>query len=139
MAAEPMTDQSVFEGLFSRALKPERDFLAELRAAGYDPARPERRYPTRVWKACVEVACRRVHPELPEGEAMNLLGRRFIDGFFETIIGKVVLVALPFLSADSLVRRIPKFRSMTATGIEVMVEQDNPQQWDHLSRSIPIA
>jgi uncharacterized protein (TIGR02265 family) len=99
----------MFEGLYDRVLKPTGEFARALREAGYDPAQPRTEYPITVWIACLEVSIATLHPtERPE-RGVWLLGRRFIEGYLETIIGKLIGASFPFLSAASFVKKVPRF------------------------------
>jgi uncharacterized protein (TIGR02265 family) len=122
---ESTTDNTVFEGMFGRALKPTGKFVEDLRAIGYDPARPEIRYPTRVWRDALEVARRHCYPQLPAEQAQRMLGRRFVDGFFETIVGRLMAVAMPLIGTAMVCRRIPKYWAAVRTGISVEVRQES--------------
>lgn len=124
---EETTDNSAFEGLFQRALKPAGAFAEELRAAGYDLRQPRPKYPTRVWRDCLGVALRHVHAGKPPEQGMRLLGHAFIDGFSDTIMGKLVSVALPLLGPDRITQKFPKYWEATRPGvkIETIVENAN--------------
>ena len=50
-SAETVMDQSVFEGMYVRALTLDPDFIAAPAAVGYDPKNPRPRYPGSVWRA----------------------------------------------------------------------------------------
>lgn len=113
--AEPVALQSMFEGLFVRALKVDGAFKDKLRAKGYDVDRPRTRYPMAVWLDCVDVAALEVFPGLARPQAWVQLGRRFIDGYFETLVGRMIGVTLPFLSPKTFVGRVPRF---VTTGLE---------------------
>jgi uncharacterized protein (TIGR02265 family) len=126
---EPRTDQSVFEGLFANVLKPQGQFAADLVAVGYDPQRPERAYPTKVWVDSVKVACRHACPGMSELEALNRLGHLYITGFLDTIIGRLIGVSLQLLSPEMLIKRLPRWSAMGATGIDITVAQQGPHAW----------
>ncbi len=102
---------SMFEGLYDRVLKPQGPFLARLVAAGFDPARPQLEYPVDVWLNCLDVSAAETYPNERSERAVWLLGRRFIEGYLETIIGKLISASFPFLSAASFVKKVPRFVS----------------------------
>lgn len=120
-SAEHFTEASAFEGMFDRALAPTGAFADELRAAGYDVKRPELRYPTRVWHACLEVARRHTFPTLPREEGFRRLGHRFMDGYFETLVGKLAAVGLPLFGLEGALKRTPRNWAMSQPqlGIEL--------------------
>lgn len=128
-SAEAMTDQSIFEGLFTRVLKPEGAFAQELAAVGYDPRHPQNRYPTTVWAASLRVAARHVFQGEPEEVAMRKLGVMFIEGFYATIIGKMMGAMLPFVTAEGFIKRLPKLAASGASGIEITTAADGPRAW----------
>jgi len=115
------TDNSVFEGLFSKLLQPQGAFKADLRAAGYDVDNPEIRYPTSVLLACLDVAARHVHPELSREEAHRQLGRRFSNRYLTTILGRIIRTLIFALGVDKFIMQMPKIvaLSTTALGAEV--------------------
>ena len=106
---------SMFDGMFSVALKPDGAFRDELRAAGFDLGNATPEYPYDVWRSCLLIAARHVFPNEAQDRAFWLLGERFIDGYLDTMIGKLIAAALPFLSAKTLVQRSPRF---CGTGVE---------------------
>jgi len=126
---ECQLQQSAFEGLFVKTLKLDEAFAGELRQAGYDVARQQPQYPSSVFKRCMEIACRRVHPTLPEDEAMRRLSVQLLDGFFDTIVGKGVVVALPFLSPGTFLKRYPRFFAMAAPGVKLSLTEEAPRRW----------
>lgn len=123
---EETTDNAAFEGLFQRALKPQGEFADQLRAAGYDLLRPVSKYPTRVWRACLDIAIRHVHPTKPPEVAMRLLGHAFIEGFFDTIVGKLVAVALPLLGPERITQKFPKYWEATRPGVKIDAIAESP-------------
>jgi uncharacterized protein (TIGR02265 family) len=127
--SEPTVNYSVFEGLFVRVLKPEGAFAEQLKAVGFDLKRPVGIYTKRVWHDAVMVACRHTYPMLAIEDAQREIGKRFVEGFFDTITGKVMSVALGFLSVESLIQRLPKYVAMTATGMELRVTEEPDKTW----------
>jgi uncharacterized protein (TIGR02265 family) len=117
-----MTEAAVFEALFTRGFKPDARLVEALRAAGYDVQRPEPRYPTAVWHACIEAARRHLFPSLSVAEGTRRLGAIFADGYFNTLIGKVIGAALPLLGPERAIQRLPRYWSATQPdlGVEVV-------------------
>ena len=126
---ECQIQQSSFEGLFVKVLKLDDAFAAELREAGFDVARQQPQYPSPVFKRCMEIACRRVHPTRPPEEAMRLIAAQLLGGFFDTIVGKGVAVALPFLSPATFLKRYPRFFAMAAPGVKMTLTEEAPRRW----------
>lgn len=98
---------SMFEGLYDRVLQPSGRFAEQLREAGYDPSTPRTEYPVEIWLNCMFLSAKTERAE----RAVWLLGRRFIEGYLETIIGRLISASFPFLSAASFVKKVPRFVS----------------------------
>jgi uncharacterized protein (TIGR02265 family) len=101
-----ITNQSMFEALFERRLKPTGAFREALVSAGYDGANAKPKYPTEVWTRCLGVARAHRYAELSEQEAWRQIGREFTLGFLETLVGRLVAVAIPLMSPDSFLNRL---------------------------------
>jgi uncharacterized protein (TIGR02265 family) len=99
---------SAVEGLFVRGLKPTGAFAEELRGVGLDLQRLEPTYPLSIWYAALRVARRHVAGHLDEEAGWRLLGDRFIAGFFDTLVGKLLAVGVPLLGPDKTLQRIAR-------------------------------
>jgi uncharacterized protein (TIGR02265 family) len=126
---ESVTESSVFEGLFVRAVQPQGAFAAELRAAGYDLAKPLPRYPTHVWHACLDVARKHVFPALPEEEAEQRLGVMFAEGIFQTLVGKVLTVGMPLLGPAGTLKRLPRLWAGAQPNLQVVSQPEGERHW----------
>lgn len=113
---------SMFDGLFAVALQPTGAFRDDLRATGFDVDRPKPEYPLKVWHDCLDVAARHLHPNESRERAWELLGVRFIEGYLQTLVGKIIAVAMPFLSPQSFVQRAPRFMSTGLVGADVKLD-----------------
>lgn len=111
-AVPSLTNQSMFEALFERRLKPTGVFAEELKSAGYDASRVVAKYPTEVWRRCLDIARRHRWPELDEPDAFRHIGHEFTEGFLETIAGRLVGAALPFMSPGSFLKRLASYFRM---------------------------
>ena len=121
----PWTQASAFEALFQRALGGDATLAAKLREQGVDVARLEVRYPTAVWCACVAVARQHRFPRLSAAKGERALGRLVAEGFFDTLIGRVLGVGLPLLGPARVLHRLP--RSFAAVSTDVGIEvSDHP-------------
>jgi uncharacterized protein (TIGR02265 family) len=103
------TNHSMFEALFDRRLQPDGAFAEELRQAGSDRAKAVPTYPTEVWIRCLEIARRHALPGLPAPDAYRKLGAEFTEGFLETLVGRMVGVAMPFMTPQSFMRRLAAY------------------------------
>lgn len=129
-ALEPRTAQgSMFEALFQRAFPPKGPYADALKAAGYDPARPEAAYPPSIWKACVGVARQHCFPALDEAKGYRALGGPFVDAFLDTLAGRIVAAALPLVGIDGLVGRLGRYMKLGRSDVEVVSEQVGPSYW----------
>lgn len=113
---------SMFDGLFAVALQPTGTFRDDLKVAGFDADRPRPEYPLKIWHDCVDVAARHLYPGEQRERAWELLGERFIEGYLQTLVGKIIAVALPFLSPQSFVQRSPRFMSTGLVGADIKLE-----------------
>jgi len=125
-----VTRGSVFEALFVRALQPGGRFAEELRAAGYDVGSPPRaEYPTQVWRACVEVARRHTFPRLPQAEGERRLGGLFLEGFLQTLAGKLLSATLPMLGTGMVLQKLQRAWSSSQPNLEVSTAQVAERHW----------
>jgi uncharacterized protein (TIGR02265 family) len=128
-APEPTTDASAFEGMFQRALQPQGAFAEALRQAGYDAAAPRARYPSHVWRACLEVARRHVYPELPTERGYRELGLRFVEGFFSTLTGRLIGIAVAMMSPERVLLRLHHYWSIARTGVDFTLTEEAQGRW----------
>jgi uncharacterized protein (TIGR02265 family) len=127
---ESLTRGTAFEGLFVRALQPTGAFAEALRAAGYEVGSPPRaEYPTRVWQACVDLARRHTFPQLPRPEGERRLGERFMDGFFQTLSGKLLGATLPVLGPDTVMQRLPRLWASSQPNMGVATTRVAERHW----------
>ena len=120
---------SAVEGLFVRALKPTGAFADELRQVGVDVKRLEATYPLTAWYAALRVALRHVAPHLPEDKGYRLLGERFIAGFFDTLVGKLVAVGVPLLGPDKTLERLARTWSAAQPTLRAETRKEAEGQW----------
>lgn len=120
LVTEVFALQSLFEGLFIKALEPKGAFREALRQKGFDVDHRLPRYPATVWVNCVDVAAGELYPKRSREAAWEVLGEHFIEGYFQTLIGRMIGSTLPFLSPRTFLMRAPRFIS---TGLENAVTQ----------------
>jgi len=99
--------EALFEGLFARAVPRSTTLEVELRRLGYDLQHPLAGYPGPVFSACLEAARVELFPTRPPDEGQRALGLAFVNGFRETILGRVVTTALPILGPARFLPRVP--------------------------------
>jgi len=122
VAARATVSGSVVEALFVRALKPTGAFEEELRVAGINIGRLEAQYPGETFYTGIEIARRHRFSKLPKSDGERRLGSLFVQGFLDTLIGKVVGVALPMLAVGRLADRVPRLLS-SGGDMEARVEK----------------
>jgi uncharacterized protein (TIGR02265 family) len=125
------TDYAVFEGMYRRALRLESTspLTEKLKEVGFDLKSPKGRYPTTVWRACLDATAKFQYPRLTLSEGHRELGRLFTAGFFETIVGKVIGSIIPFLGTDRMMARMPKFASMATSGVTLETVCEGEKVW----------
>ncbi|HVE82940.1 MAG TPA: DUF2378 family protein [Myxococcales bacterium] len=128
--SEPAIDAALFEGMFVRALRPDDALRAQLKEIGFDLDRMQPRYPVSVWRGALDAARRRLFADRAEERGFRALGNLFIDGYFETIIGKVLAIPLKLMSIDRVIQNIPKSWKAARPDLHVDPPQrEGPQRW----------
>ena len=123
---EPMVFSQAVEGLL-RALGSRLDDTAKdhLAALGLNVRhRLEPAYPLAIWTQVMRYGSTLVAPTAPPSEQMFELGRRFVEGYSETIVGRAMLTALKVLGPRRTLERMSRnFRSgnnYTETKLEAL-------------------
>jgi uncharacterized protein (TIGR02265 family) len=127
MPTQYTAQNSLFEGLYLRTLQPQGEFQDALRAAGYDPMRPEPEYPIEVWVRCLDFRWRHLYGSLGRYAAWERLGEKLIGGFLDTLAGRVLGTALPFLSPALLLNRTPRFIKLGLREVDVHLVWRSPK------------
>jgi uncharacterized protein (TIGR02265 family) len=101
----------MFEGLYVNALRvpAEGSFADDLRAVGIELRELRSVYATDVWRDGLDVAWRHCYPHLSRYEGWRRLGRDFINGYLQTVVGRFIASVLPLLTAERFVDRVPSF------------------------------
>ena len=118
----------MFEALFTRALEPTGAFADALRAVGYDLEHTQPQYPTSVWVASLAVTRQHAFANLDDAAAYRAIGERFMGSFLDTLAGKVVAVALPFLGPQAFLKRIPRYLTMGRSDLRWEVQLEEPKR-----------
>ncbi|XXF81660.1 DUF2378 family protein [Myxococcaceae bacterium GXIMD 01537] len=114
--ATPRIPASVMEGMFVRGLHAEGKLAEGLLSLGYDIRKPELDYPVIVWQRCVNLARQELFAHLGDEEAYRLLGRKLVLGFMETLVGRMMAVALPMIGPARVIDRLPRYLAMMGRG-----------------------
>lgn len=87
---------------------------APFRAVGLDLDRPlAPAYPVHQWLDVMRAAAGVAHPGVPLDDAMYLLGRGFVEGYGQTMIGRAMLVGMRLLGPR---RTLERFARQLSTG-----------------------
>ena len=114
-AKDRLVFSHAIEGMLSR-LPPEllKGPLREsVRAAGLDLDKPLLPgYPFTTFVAVMRLTAQAAFPELPREQALYQLGRKLVDGYWETLVGKALLAVLKLIGPRrALLRTEKNFRS----------------------------
>lgn len=123
----PVLFSQVVEGLV-RALGSTLDEAAreQLKALGLDLRRVEPAYPLDVWTNVVRYGAALVTPGAPVEKQMYELGRRFIDGYAETLVGQGMLTLLRVLGPKRALERMSRNFRTGNNYTETKLEQTGP-------------
>jgi uncharacterized protein (TIGR02265 family) len=118
-----MTRAMIFEGLFVHGLHVDGELAEALRAEGVDVRALKLEYPMRVLNRCVDLAHQHLYPGLSEDEAQRRLGRIFVQGFAQTLLGRVVVVGMPMLGPVRYLKRFPDHLRLDSSPLRVLPVQ----------------
>jgi uncharacterized protein (TIGR02265 family) len=121
-----------FDGLFGHVLRPKGAFAAGLCDVGYDPELPRDHYPLEVWRAALEVARRHAYPQLSSAHAYRVLGRQFVQGFAQTVVGRVFAAAAPLIGVEHCLARLPAYLRAGRSDMRLELRALAPQTWHAL-------
>lgn len=128
MVSEAWALHSMFEGLFVRSLKVGEPLTTRLREHGFDVAKPKPRYPMRVWEQCIDTTIAELKLGPTREAAWVEMGRSFIDGYFQTLVGKFISTSLPFLNAKTFMPRVPRFMTTGLDGVAISMAWQGPRE-----------
>ena len=123
-------DAALFEGMFVRAMRPDPPFAAELKELGFDLGKMQPRYSMRVWRNSLNAARRRLFNERSEEKGYRALGNLFVEGYFETIIGKVLAIPFSLVPVEKVIERMPKTWHTARADLQLDPPvKEGPQRW----------
>lgn len=96
---------------FLKAVRPVLDLALtkELQALGIDPSKPLLPvYPVDAMRGALAVGARRLNPTLAPDQAFVALGRRYVDTYAETIVGRALLAAIRLIGPKRTLERLAK-------------------------------
>jgi uncharacterized protein (TIGR02265 family) len=103
-----MTRSILFEGLFVHGLPRNEMFEAALRELGFDRDDLLPQYPLRLFRQCLDTACRHFYPGLTVEEGRRRLGHQFVQGFSRTVLGASVAAGLPRVEPTRFLKKFPE-------------------------------
>ncbi len=120
----------VVEGLF-RAVGPlDIAAKARFRELGVDPDQKfAPAYPIEQYVELQRVAVALLAPGRPFDEGIELLGRRFVDGYGETLVGSALLVGLRLLGPTRALDRLSRTMATGSTFFETRLTQPEAGLW----------
>lgn len=129
LGVEPLTRAILFEGLFVHGLPRNEALEEEMREAGFDRDDLLPQYPLRLFRQCLDIACRHFYPGLTVEEGRRRLGHHFVKGFCQTVLGRVVSVSVPLLGPVRFLKKFPEHLRFDSSPILVNVVQLGEQQF----------
>lgn len=126
---EATVEASMVEGLFVRALKAGPELKADLRTIGVDLERMEPRYTPRQWHEAIELARTREYSAVPQEQGLRMLGRRFFEGFADTLIGKVLVAGFSIMGPLGILKFAPRGIRAARPDTEVIVTNEASRVW----------
>ena|GEM_PF-587712 len=118
-----------FEGLFVHALRPQGAFAQSLRDIGYDMDAAQEYYPLTVWRAALGVARRHAYAALTPEAANRALGHRYVDGFAQTLVGRIFATAAPLLGTERCLTRLPTYLRAGREDMKMLLEPVQAGEW----------
>ncbi|QRO00809.1 DUF2378 family protein [Archangium violaceum] len=108
---EPVIFSQVVEALFKHTIKErlDPDARRRLKAIGIDLDQPLLvAYSVPTWFAAIRVCAELLYPDIPSEQARYQLGRRQVDGYGHTTMGRAVYSMLRMLGWQRSLTRIPR-------------------------------
>lgn len=136
MPTEVSVQNTLFESLV-RCAGPDPRIRAELLAAGYDVDRPRATYPASVFLACEEVVLRHAYVGKGRDAALRELGRDLVLRYFDTMVGRIVGMALKVAGPERAMKRVSLSFSSVIEPVDIRVEQLAPADFRVLFRRYP--
>ncbi|RKH18476.1 DUF2378 family protein [Corallococcus praedator] len=97
---------------------------AKLKAAGLDLERKlEPAYPNAVWQRLLQLGAEELFPGVPMKEAQWLLGERFVEGYFETNMGRALKGVLKLLGPARALERTSRNLASGSNFLHVEVQK----------------
>lgn len=118
-----------FDGLFLHALKPVGAFAQSLRDIGYDADAAQEYYPLAVWRAALGVARRFAFAGQAPEVANRALGHLYVEGFAQTLVGRIFATAAPLLGTERCLTRLPTYLKAGREDMRMLLEPVQAREW----------
>ncbi|NBD08689.1 DUF2378 family protein [Corallococcus sp. c25j21] len=118
-----------FDGLFLHALRPSGPFAQALRNVGYDLDAVEESFPLEVWRSALAVARRHACPGLACEDANRVLGTHYVEGFAQTLVGRIFAAAAPLLGAERCLTRLPTYLRAGREDMKLSLTPVREREW----------
>lgn len=103
---------------------------ARFRDIGFDPDEPlEPAYPVETYVTLQRLAVDVFAPDVPFSLGIESLGRRFVDGYGETLIGRAVVVGMRLLGPRRTLQRLTRTLSTGSTFFETKLDEHEAGVW----------
>ncbi len=136
MPTEVTVQSTLFESLV-RLSKPDAALQAEFLAAGFDMEKPRAVYPSAVFIGCQDAVVRLRYAAMDRRAAYRELGRGLVRSYFETLVGKVVAMALKVAGPERAMKRVSLSFSSVFSPVDIQVESLGPADWRVRFRGYP--
>lgn len=114
---------------FLRAVRPalNASFADELKRLGIDTAKPLLpAYPVDVLREALLLGAKKLNPSLSDHDALVALGRRYVEGYGETLVGKALRTAIRLIGPKRTLERLAKQFRTANNYSETKVTQQAP-------------
>lgn len=118
-----------FDSLFLSVLRPTGEFAEELAEAGFDPAERSAELPLEVFTNCLEIARRRIHPDLTPDAAFQQLGRALAVGVFQQPRWTLLGLTLPMFGPERCLASPCCWSWLETLGVERVAVAVGPNRW----------
>lgn len=130
--AEKLIFSQAFEGLL-RSLPPPvltLELKDAMRARGFDPeGKLLPAYPVEIFVSVVQHVARTLHPKLSLDDAIAQVGRGFMDGFRQTLIGRAMVGMLGIIGPHTALSRINRQFRTANNYTETRLTKEGPNQY----------
>jgi uncharacterized protein (TIGR02265 family) len=117
---QPVVFDSVVEGLaraLGNPLPP--NLRAQFEKAGIDPVRPVPAYPLEQFEALITGLARELYPRQTPAEGLHALGRHFLKGFVQTMVGKAVFALAQVIGPKRTLLRMGRNFKSAADAMDI--------------------